>query len=85
MRPEQEFCGEIRHASRARSAVGFDARDRLLKEPVADGQCEREIEVVFRGNGFEATHAADEVVAKGLLDFLAGETGADAGAGGLRW
>ena len=56
-----------------------------MKEPVADGQCEREIEVVFRGNGFEATHAADEVVAKGLLDFLAGETGADAGAGGLRW
>jgi hypothetical protein len=84
MRPEQEFCGEIRHASRARSAVGFDARDRLLKEPVADGQCEREIEVVFRGNGFEAAHAADEVVAKGLLDIVGGEPDATASADGLR-
>ena len=85
MRPEQELRGEIRHASRVRSAVVFDARDRAVEEPVADGQREREIEVVFRGNGFEAAHAADEVVAKGLLDFVGGETDADAGADGLRW
>ena len=56
-----------------------------LEEPVAHGQRERDIEIVFRGNGFEAAHAADEVVAEGLLDFVGGETGADAGADGLRW
>ena len=59
MRPEQELRGEIRHASRARSAVVFDAGDRAVEESVADGQCERKIEVVFRGNGFETAHAAD--------------------------
>jgi hypothetical protein len=73
------------HAARAGSAVVFDARDRAVEEPVSDGQREREIEVVFRGNGFEAAHAADQVVAKGLLDFVGGETGADAGADGFRW
>ena len=56
-----------------------------MEEPVADGQCEREIEVVFRGNGLEAAHAADEVFAKGLLDIIDGETDADAAADGLRW
>ena len=56
----------------------------LLKKWLLDAR-EREIEVVFRGNGFEAAHAADEVVAKGLLDFVDGETDADAGADGLRW
>jgi hypothetical protein len=85
MRPEQELRGEVRHVSRARSTVVFDAGDRAVEEPVADGQCEREIEVVFRGNGFEAAHAADEVVAKGLLDIVGGETDTDAGADGLRW
>ena len=49
------------------------------------GQCEREIEVVFRGNGFEAAHAADEVIAKGLLDIVGAETDTAAGADGLRW
>ena len=56
----------------------------LLKKWLLDAR-EREIEVVFRGNGFEAAHAADEVVAKGLLDIVDGETDADAGADGLRW
>src|SRR5208337_5234369 len=60
MRPEQELRREISHVSRVCSAVVFHARDRAVEEPVADGQCEREIEVVFRGNGLEATHAADE-------------------------
>jgi hypothetical protein len=85
MRPEQELRGEIRHASRARSAVVFDGGDRVVEEPVTHRQCEREIEVVFRGNGFETAHAADEVIAKGLLDIVGGETDADAGADGLRW
>ena len=40
---------------------------------------------MFRGNGFEAAHAADEVVAKGLLDIVDGEADADAGTDGLRW
>ena len=84
MRPEQELRGEISHAPRVRSAVVFDARDRAVEEPVADGQCEREIEIVFRGNGFEAAHAADQVIAKGLLDIVGAETDADAGADGLR-
>ena len=56
----------------------------LLKKWLLDAR-EREIEVVFRGNGFEAAHAADEVVAKGLLDIVDGEADADAGADGLRW
>ena len=56
----------------------------LLKKWLLDAR-EREIEVVFRGNGFEAAHAADEVVAKGLLDIVEGESDADTGAGGLRW
>ena len=55
-----------------------------LKKWLLDAR-EREIEVVFRGDGFEAAHAADEVIAKGLLDIVGGETDADAGADGLRW
>ena len=85
MRPEQELGGEVRHVSRARSAVVFDGGDRAVEEPVADGQCEREIEVVFRGNGSEAAHAADEVIAKGLLDMFGAETDTAAGAAGLTW
>ena len=85
MRPEQELRREIRHASRVRSAVVFDGGDRVVEEPVADGQRERKIEVVLGGSGFEAAHAADEVIAKGLLDIVGGETDADAGANGLRW
>jgi len=56
----------------------------LLKKWLLDAR-EREIEVVFRGNGFEAAHGADEVVAKGLLDIFDGEADADAGTDGLRW
>jgi hypothetical protein len=40
---------------------------------------------VFRGNGFEATHAADEVIAKGLLDIVGAETDTAAGTDGLTW
>ena len=82
MRPGQELRGEIRHASRVGSAVVFHARDRALEKPVAHGERERDIEVVFRRDGFEPAHAADEVVAEGLLDFVGGETGADAGSSG---
>jgi hypothetical protein len=85
MRPEQELRGEVRHVSRARSTVVFDAGDRAVEEPVADGQCEREIEVVFRGNGFEAAHSADEVIAKGLLDVVSAKTDTAAGTDGLTW
>jgi AspT/YidE/YbjL antiporter-like protein len=35
MRPEQELRREIRHVSRVRSAVVFDARDRAVEEPVS--------------------------------------------------
>ena len=84
MRPEQKLRGEIRHAPRVRSAVVFHARDRAVEKPVAHGQRERDVEIVLRGDGFEPAHAADEVVAESLLDFVGGETDADAGAEGLR-
>ena len=76
MRPEQELRGEIRHAPRIGAAVVFHARDAALEKPVAHGQRERDVEIVLRRGGFEPAHAADEVVAEGLLDFVGGESGA---------
>ena len=51
-------------AIRHQAMKSFESIDDLIK---SSGQCEHEIEVVFRSNGFEA-HAADEIVAKGLLE-----------------
>ena len=76
MRTRQKFRGEIPDAARIRPAVIFHARDRVLEEPFADGQRKREIEVMLRRRSFEPTHSGAEIIAKGLLDFVGGETGA---------
>jgi hypothetical protein len=53
-----------------------------LKDPVAHGQRERDVEVVFRRDTFEPAEAVAKILEKSLLDFVGGEAGPDAGAGG---
>ena len=78
----QIFRGEIRDAARVLSAVAGDAFDTALKDPVAHSQRERDVKIVFRRDTFEPAEAVAKILEKGLLDFVGGESGSDAGAGG---
>ena len=77
MRAGQILRGEISDATGVRAAIVFHALDSALEEAVADGQGERDVEIVFRRDGLKPAHPAAEVVAECLLDFISAETSSD--------
>src|SRR4029450_5261905 len=79
MRAGQKLRRQICDPSRVRSAVGLQAIDRALKQPIAHSQGKRDVEIVFRRNAFQPAKPEAEIVAEFLLDFTGGETRADVG------
>ena len=64
MRAGQILCGEISNATGVRAAIVFHALDSVLEKAVADGQGERDVEIVFRRGGLKPTNPATKVVAE---------------------
>ena len=71
------LCGEISNATSVRAAIVFHALDSVLEKADADGQSERDVEIVFRRGGLKPTNPATKVVAECLLDFISAETSSD--------
>jgi hypothetical protein len=46
----------------------------VLEEAVANGQGQRDVEIVFRRGGLKPAHPATEIVAECPLDFISAKT-----------
>jgi hypothetical protein len=49
----------------------------VLEEAVANGQGQRDVEIVFRRGGLKPAHPATEIVAECPLDFISAKTSSD--------
>src|SRR5262249_9576215 len=79
MRPRQIFRGEIGNAPRIGTTVTFHAFNGALENAIANGQGEREVEIMFGGNALESAQSVTKIVTKRLFDFVDCNTGSNIG------
>ncbi len=76
MRTGEKLGREIGHAASVVGANVFQTGHRVVEHPVADGQCQGEIQVVRRSDPAGAAKGAAEVFEERLFDFIHREAGA---------